>query len=343
VAVVDDDHRIRESLDSLLIAAGYRVLLFDSGENFLQDEGFANASCLISDVRIPGVDGFELYRRVLAEHPNLPVILISGHRNLQTSESIINSVFAYFDKPFEGKGLMTAVRAAVDQSSRSGFTCLEYRSKIMNLMQLPSRSADASLSERFALQTVPGRMLKMNGMVGGPVNSKGKRGRRSPNDLAERTTESNCVLPNIAVLRAELKRTRDMLRECEALANIGRMAHHIAHEIFLTIRVIDNGPGVSASIRESLFPRSVPTENRNGLGLGLAIAEQAAAGHGGFVCLEESRPGRTVFALHISVDQRQSHECAREPGEGLSRFPSASPGIIGELVMESCGSQTEIG
>jgi signal transduction histidine kinase/FixJ family two-component response regulator len=441
VAVVDDDHRIRESLDSLLSAAGYRVLLFDSGENFLQDEGFANASCLISDIRMPGVDGFELYRRVLVEHPNLPVILISGHRNLQTSEqSIINSVFAYFDKPFDDKGLMTAVRAAVDQSSRSGFTCLEYRSKIMNLMQTPSRSADASLSGRFALQTVPGRMFKMNGMVGGPVNSKGKRGRRSPNDLAGRTTESNCVLPNIAVLHAELKRTRDMLRECEALANIGRMAHHIAHdlrhylttiyanvefmtstkvdrndrvemaaevreavadmtgmldsilprrsnnprnnlrngslstiieqsvqmvrfhpegknvelllgdippfdghldavklgrgiynlvlnacqatkplntsrrvivrtssdEIFVTIRVIDNGPGVSASIRESLFPRSVPTENRNGLGLGLAIAEQAAAGHGGFVCLEESRPGRTVFALHISVDQRQS-------------------------------------
>jgi DNA-binding NtrC family response regulator len=70
---------------------------------------------------MPGVDGFELYRRVLANHPNLPVILISGHRNLLTYEqSIIKSVFVYFDKPFDGKELMIAVRAAVDQSGRSG-------------------------------------------------------------------------------------------------------------------------------------------------------------------------------------------------------------------------------
>jgi signal transduction histidine kinase len=65
------------------------------------------------------------------------------------------------------------------------------------------------------------------------------------------------------------------------------------------IRVTDTGPGVPNSVRETLFQPFVSGGDGNGIGLGLAIAEHGAREHGGLVCLEESRPGRTVFALHL--------------------------------------------
>lgn len=70
-------------------------------------------------------------------------------------------------------------------------------------------------------------------------------------------------------------------------------------ESLIHIRVIDSGPGVPDSIRETLFRPFVSGGNGNTIGLGLSIAERAARGHGGLVCLEESRPGRTVFCLQL--------------------------------------------
>jgi nitrogen-specific signal transduction histidine kinase len=66
------------------------------------------------------------------------------------------------------------------------------------------------------------------------------------------------------------------------------------------IRVIDSGCGVPASIRQTLFQPFVSTEKINGIGLGLAIVNCIVKEHGGYVDLEESRPGRTVFGLHLS-------------------------------------------
>jgi signal transduction histidine kinase len=68
----------------------------------------------------------------------------------------------------------------------------------------------------------------------------------------------------------------------------------------IRIRITDSGPGVPGSIRETLFQPFVSDAQGNGIGLGLTIAERGAREHGGFVCLEESRPRRTVFVLHLS-------------------------------------------
>jgi signal transduction histidine kinase len=66
------------------------------------------------------------------------------------------------------------------------------------------------------------------------------------------------------------------------------------------IRVIDNGPGVPASLRKTLFQPLVNTEKINGISLGLSIVDRTAREHGGYVDMEESGQGRTVFGLHIS-------------------------------------------
>src|SRR6202051_3819996 len=81
VAAVDDDFRIRESIASLLESAGYAPLVFSSAEEFLQSGSLTTATCVITDVRMSGMDGVELQRRIKLERPTLPVILISAHHD----------------------------------------------------------------------------------------------------------------------------------------------------------------------------------------------------------------------------------------------------------------------
>ena len=82
VAVIDDDERVLESLENLLESAGHAVCLFTSAQAFLKDEAFAKVDCVISDIGMPAIDGFELERLARAARPELPVILITGRQGL---------------------------------------------------------------------------------------------------------------------------------------------------------------------------------------------------------------------------------------------------------------------
>jgi FixJ family two-component response regulator len=82
VAVIDDDTRVLESLENLLESAGHAVCLFTSAQAFLEDEAFAKVDCVISDIGMPAIDGFELERLARAARPELPVILITGRQGL---------------------------------------------------------------------------------------------------------------------------------------------------------------------------------------------------------------------------------------------------------------------
>src|SRR5579872_1727390 len=90
VAAVDDDFRIRESMASLLESAGYAPVVFSSAEAFLESGTLAAATCVITDVRMPGMDGIELQRRIRRERPALPVILISAHYDAEVRRTAID-------------------------------------------------------------------------------------------------------------------------------------------------------------------------------------------------------------------------------------------------------------
>ena len=79
VAVVDDDQGILRSLEYLLDSADYAVRLFTSGAELLDSGCMPEIDCLISDIDMPGMDGFELLRLVHAARPGLPIILITGY------------------------------------------------------------------------------------------------------------------------------------------------------------------------------------------------------------------------------------------------------------------------
>ena len=79
VAVVDDDHSVLRSLEYLRESADYAVQLFTSGKELLESGCLPRIDCLISDIDVPGMEGFELLRQVHAARPGLPIILITGY------------------------------------------------------------------------------------------------------------------------------------------------------------------------------------------------------------------------------------------------------------------------
>jgi FixJ family two-component response regulator len=117
VAAVDDDFRVRESIKSLLESAGYAPLTFSSAEEFLQSGALATATCVISDVRMPGMDGIELQRRIRVERPTLPVILISAHYNAEVRQTAIDEgAVDVLYKPFDAADLLKIIQSALTKA-----------------------------------------------------------------------------------------------------------------------------------------------------------------------------------------------------------------------------------
>jgi FixJ family two-component response regulator len=111
VAVVDDDHRLLESLEELLESAGHAVRAFASAHTLLESEILPQIDCLITDIGIPGIDGFELRRRMRERRPGLPVILITGRHEIADLPQAKHSRF--FRKPFDGQALLAAIGDAL--------------------------------------------------------------------------------------------------------------------------------------------------------------------------------------------------------------------------------------
>jgi FixJ family two-component response regulator len=118
VAAVDDDFRVRESIASLVESAGYTPLVFSSAEEFLQSGTLAATGCMITDVRMPGMDGLELQRRVRLERPELAVILISAHYDEGARQRALDQGAAGFlNKPFDAVELLGKIELALGEPS----------------------------------------------------------------------------------------------------------------------------------------------------------------------------------------------------------------------------------
>jgi FixJ family two-component response regulator len=119
VAVVDDDPRIRESLESLIESAGFEARVFPLAEDFLSGELLAEIGCLITDVRMPKMDGLELQRLVRLKRPELPVIFITAHHEDRIEQCAFAQGAVFFvRKPFDADELLRAVRLALSKFRR---------------------------------------------------------------------------------------------------------------------------------------------------------------------------------------------------------------------------------
>jgi FixJ family two-component response regulator len=113
VAVVDDDPGVLESIESVLASAGYDVRVFKSAMALLASKDFAEIACLISDIGMPVINGYELQRIVHNIRPEMAVIFITGDPDWQIGEQSEIPHCGMFHKPFDCEGLLTAVENAL--------------------------------------------------------------------------------------------------------------------------------------------------------------------------------------------------------------------------------------
>jgi FixJ family two-component response regulator len=114
IAIVDDDHSVREALASLVRSLGYAAMAFECAEDLLKSKRRRSVSCLIADVQMPGMTGLELYHHLSASGKPIPTILITAfpEDNLR-KRALASGVFGYLSKPFEGDDLLACIRAAL--------------------------------------------------------------------------------------------------------------------------------------------------------------------------------------------------------------------------------------
>src|SRR5665213_4439475 len=114
VYVIDDDDAMRDSLDFLLGSADFQVMLFESALNFLDALPTIDFGCVVSDVRMPEIDGLELLKRLKAGGSLLPVVIMTGHGDVPLAvEAMKLGAMDFLEKPFEDERLLSAVRLAL--------------------------------------------------------------------------------------------------------------------------------------------------------------------------------------------------------------------------------------
>lgn len=117
IAIVDDDIRLLESVQELLESAGFRVLRFSSGVEICESGVLEDIDCLVTDIGMPGMDGFELARIARTKRPDLPVILITGrHELIEARKAGSSDQCPIFRKPFDGKTLLAAIEEALQKA-----------------------------------------------------------------------------------------------------------------------------------------------------------------------------------------------------------------------------------
>jgi two-component system, LuxR family, response regulator FixJ len=114
IAIVDDDEPLREALESVMKAAGFRTETFASAEEFLDLADRRDTACLILDVRLPGISGVEMHRQLLDAGSQIPVIFVTAHGDASLRDLVMKSGAAGFlNKPVRSDVLLREINAAL--------------------------------------------------------------------------------------------------------------------------------------------------------------------------------------------------------------------------------------
>jgi two-component system response regulator FixJ len=123
VYVIDDDEAMRDSLNFLLDSSGFDVVLFENAQSFLDALPKLALGCVVSDVRMPGIDGIELLKRMRALHSSFPVIIMTGHGDVPLAvEAMKLGAVDFLEKPFEDDRLITMIETAIRQAEPAART-----------------------------------------------------------------------------------------------------------------------------------------------------------------------------------------------------------------------------
>lgn len=143
VHLIDDDDGVRQSLAFLLTTAGLAVRVYESGVAFLAAVDSLQPGCIVSDVRMPGIDGLELQRRLKDLGVHLPVIIITGHADVPLAvEAMKAGAIDFIEKPFDDELLLGAIRVALDRYDEIGHRDTEVAQIQAKLQSLSARERE---------------------------------------------------------------------------------------------------------------------------------------------------------------------------------------------------------
>jgi two-component system response regulator FixJ len=117
IYVIDDDEAMRHSLEFLLNSADFEVVLFESAQNFLNKLDGLDFGCVVSDVRMPGIDGIEMLRRLKSAQCRFPVIIMTGHGDVPLAvEAMKLGAVDFLEKPFDDDLLIAMVDSGLKRA-----------------------------------------------------------------------------------------------------------------------------------------------------------------------------------------------------------------------------------
>lgn len=143
VYVVEDDAAVRSSLELLLRVRGYLAEGYGCGEDFLEQAALRRPACLIADVRLPGIDGLELARRLKSHAAAIPVIIVTAHGDVSTARAALREgAVDFLEKPVDEAELFDAVEQALASDQRSFSLEQERHLHLQRLQRLTARERE---------------------------------------------------------------------------------------------------------------------------------------------------------------------------------------------------------
>jgi FixJ family two-component response regulator len=153
VFIIDDDASMRASIQDLLESLGLRSQAFGTAEEFLRSNRPDGPSCLVLDVRLPGVNGLDFQRRLVEAGFRIPIIFITGHGDIpMTVKAMKSGAVEFLTKPFQDRDLMAAIGQALDRDRAT-------REQERNLAELRMRYKAVTAREREVMSLVVSGML----------------------------------------------------------------------------------------------------------------------------------------------------------------------------------------
>jgi len=153
VFVIDDDARMRAALERLLKSVGLHAESFATPQDFLRHKLPDVASCLVLDVRLPGMSGLEVQRKLNERGASIPIVFITGHGDIpMTVEAMKSGAVEFLTKPFRDQDLVDAIQQALKRDD-------ELRQQQAEIAQLQERYAKLTAREREVMRLVVSGML----------------------------------------------------------------------------------------------------------------------------------------------------------------------------------------
>jgi FixJ family two-component response regulator len=141
VFIIDDDASVRRSLERLFKSVGLKVEIFASAQEFLNRERPDRTSCIVLDVRMPGLSGFDLQDTLAAVNFRVPIIFLTGHGNIPLSVRAMKAgAIDFIEKPFNDQVLLDAVQKALEKDR-------QFRLKEAEVDEIKRRTATLSPRE----------------------------------------------------------------------------------------------------------------------------------------------------------------------------------------------------